>query len=268
MRRLQHFEYRDNIMLNAAQIGVSKWRWDFVDADCNKEAAMSIMKEKKYDVLPIIDADGNFTSFYSTWSWGEYDELNRNQIDSSRCIYYKMSFRDLVKKFAEKADSRFFFLETHDEIIGLVSTVNFNTLPVYNYLYREIADIEYRVSSFLESQVPETDVVITLNESNDKLAQELVENYLSTSSSNQNSNIFQHLFLPNLGLIIGKHKMDFPEPQRKLASYARSFSNEYRELRNLVAHPVRPVITGQSSFISLSKILNDFDEIRNILEKK
>jgi hypothetical protein len=102
MRILQHFGYRDHIMLNASQIGISKWRWDFVNAVCNKEAAMSIMKEKKYDVLPIINEDSKFSSFYSTWSWGEYNELNRNQIDSSRRIYYKMSFRDLVKKFAEK----------------------------------------------------------------------------------------------------------------------------------------------------------------------
>jgi len=266
MRVLKHFEYRDNNILTAAQIGVSKWRWDFADENWDLDQAKHFMKTKEYDVLPIVNNDDSFSSYYTTRKWGDYEDLKKNKIDDSNKIYYKMSFIDLVKKFTEETYSRYFFLETHDEVVGLISTVNFNTLPVYNYLYREIADIEYRVSGLLEENVSQEVILETLLRSSDKMNNDLANKFIALSQTNEGSNIFQHLYLPNLGYLIRKHVEDLPIEKRAIVQYASSFFKEYRKLRNIVAHPIRHVISSKDSFEELSKTLDDFEDIRNLIQ--
>ena len=268
MRIREHFKYNDANMLTAAHLGISKWNWEYVEHTTNIEDAKVIMQKKEFDVLPIMDSEGEFHSFYSTWSWGDYTHLNKNIIDYGRRVYYKMSFRDLIKKFTGKKDSRYFFLQTHDDIVGLVSVVNFNSLPVYNYLYREISSIEYLVSNFLEGVISEKKVLAILQESGDVTANELASRYLSTVSNNLGSSIFHHLYLSHLGLVIKNCVSEFDHSLKKLGSYAKSFGNEYRELRNVVAHPSRLIVTGYDSFGKIDQVLNDFDEIRELLHNQ
>ena len=47
MRIIHQFEYRDNISLTAAQIGVSKWRLDYIQENNSLKEAKAILKESK-----------------------------------------------------------------------------------------------------------------------------------------------------------------------------------------------------------------------------
>lgn len=81
MRIQQHFNYIDSNILTVAHIGVSNWEYTFVNSATGIEEAKSIMEEREFDVLPVLENNGEFKSFYTTWPWGNYSQLNKNQID-------------------------------------------------------------------------------------------------------------------------------------------------------------------------------------------
>jgi len=264
-RLLNQFTYKDSNFLSAAQIGVSRWTWEYVDHDCDIDIAKNTMSQKEYDVLPIKNKDSSYTSFYSTNVWGDYSSLTKVDIDSSKRIYYKMSFRDLLKIFSAQKGNRYFFLETHDDIVGLISRVNFNSLEVYNFLYREIADIEYQISNCFEQHIDESVIIDSFQNSSDDHNRRLVKSYQKLLDANQNNSIFHHLYFPHLGVIIDKHINLLPEKYHSLSMYSEPFTNRFRLLRNNIAHPTKPLISTHGKFREISEILIEFDKIRSIL---
>ncbi|MDT8415541.1 MAG: hypothetical protein RQ735_09205 [Flavobacteriaceae bacterium] len=204
----RQFLYDPAIEVSASQIGISKWNWITTDS-ANEEKAKIIMKKNRFDVLPIEDENGNVNSYFSTQEWNIYDSLNRNKIKDTQTIYYRLSLKDLVKKFRKKG-RHYYFLTDNEEILGLVSYVNLNCQLVYNYLFFVIADIERSVSEILKKHISQDKILTEFENATDNHLQELLKTFKENIKTNHDIDIFQHMYLQTVGITLKKFIIDLP----------------------------------------------------------
>lgn len=262
----KQFEYNPGVEVSAAQIGISKWNWTSIFTS-DEEKAKEIMKSQRFDVLPITNEDGSVNSYYSTQEWSVYDSLNKDRIKNAQTIYYRLSLRDLIKKF-NTDDQHFYFLTDYSQILGLVSLVNVNCQLVYNYLFFVLADIERSVSQVLKEHVSEEDILKCCDNSTDKHMKDLAIDFRKNILDNNDNEIFQHMYLQTLGVILKKFLNRLPEEYRKLGKYSSKFGSKsiYNLIRNKVMHPVRPILSDKKSISQLDELLTDYLAIKDIID--
>jgi len=260
----KHFAYTYHLDVTVAQIGVSKWNWIYTEND-NEEAAKQIMQENRFDVLPIKNNSGIFIEYYSTQKFNDYSSLNRLKIKDENTIYYRLSLKDLVRKFHETEDL-FFFLTDYDEILGLVSYVNLNCHLVYNYLFSIISNMERQVSNLLKLHLDSTELIKQFVQSGNDEIHQLAIRFLEKEVNNHDLDFFEHLYLSSLSFVIKKNINKLPEDLRILGSYSKKFGvgNVYNLLRNKVMHPVRPILSDKESISQIHELLEDYSELQNI----
>ena len=262
----KQFFYDPAIEVSAAQIGISKWNWESVKSG-NEEDALWIMKKNRFDVLPVENEDGTFTSYYSTQEWNDYSRLNLIKTKDAPKIYYRTSLNDLVKKF-EREDQFYYFLTDSDQVLGLVSYVNLNCQLVYNYLFFILADIERSISSMLKDHLDQREVIEEFKRSKNTHQQELVESFDRSVRDNSDTDIFELMYLQSIGITLKKFTYKLPHSLKGLAKYSSKFSSEgvYGSLRNRIMHPVRPVLSDKDSIKKINELLVDYDHIKGILD--
>lgn len=265
MQVRNHFIYRLEPDLTAAHIGISKWEWTFLDRQDEAEA-QAVMAKHKFDVLPIRESDGSYKQYYATREWNKYDKLNLQEISNARKIYYRLSFRDLLKKFLED-ECRYYFLETHDETVGLVSLVHFNSLAVYNFLYQEIASLERCVSDFLKEHFSEAEVIEALKSTDDLSVAKLLQDYDALAAEGENNSIFDLTYLHTLGVILAKLGPQLPDAKKALMGCRKELASNgiLTKVRNNVAHPVRPLMVEKTSLKTMNDVLDACYKIKNIV---
>jgi arsenate reductase-like glutaredoxin family protein len=262
----KQFQYDPEVEVSASQIGISKWDW-ISTKSTEEKLAVEIMKRNRFDVLPIENEDGTFNSYFSTQDWNIYSSLNRNKINNTQTIYYRLSLKDLIKKF--KDDERhYYFLTDYDQILGLVSYVNLNCQLVYNYLFFIIADIERSVSRILKNYVTQEKIISVFQKSDDKHLLELAESFQRNIDENNDNDIFQHMYLQTVGITLKKFVSELPDEYKPLNKYSSKFGTEgvYNLVRQKVMHPVRPILSDKKSINQIDELLNDYIEIKNIAE--
>jgi hypothetical protein len=224
------------------------------------------MKRNRYDVLPIQNEDGTYTEYFSTVKWGEYENLNILKIKNANSIYFRFCLKDLVREF-KITENHYYFLTDGDEPLGLVSYVNLNCQLVYNYLFFVFSDIERSVSDVLKKHITGLDVIAYFLNSQDKHSQEIIKTYEESILSNNDSDIFQLLYLQDLGTIIGKFFEILPKNLKSLKKYSTKFGTNsvYRKLRNRIMHPVRLILSDNESIHQINELLSDYQEIKRIL---
>jgi hypothetical protein len=259
----KYFAYNPTIDITAAQIGINKWDWETINSK-DEDRAKEIMKQKRYDVLPIKNSDGSFTEYFSTRNWNNYDKLNLDSMNSSNSIYYRFSFIDLIKKF-RKENKRYYFLTNYSEILGLVSYVNLNCLVVYNYLYQVIADLEQTFANLLKKYIEKNEIIGVFEKSDDPHLKDILVDFNKSVNQGNDNTIFEHMYLQTVGITLGKFHNKLPEQFRILNKYTKNFSanGAYNELRNVVMHPVRPIEPETIQLIDI--LLSDYQEIKEIL---
>jgi len=263
----RHFQYDPSIEVSASQIGISKWDWVSTKSVSHKDA-IQIMKTERFDVLPIENEDGSINSYFSTQEWNIYENLNKNKISDTQTIYYRLSLKDLVRKF--KNDERhYYFLTDYDQILGLVSYVNLNCQLVYNYLFFILADIERSISEILKKHIPQENILVEFEKSEDLHQIELSASFKKSIESNNDSDIFQHMYLQTIGITLKKFISHLPEEYKKLGKYSSKFCSEgvYNLIRQKIMHPVRPILSDKKSISQIDELLTDYIDIKNITEK-
>ena len=262
----KQFQYDPTVEVSASQIGISRWNWVSTNS-FDQEKAIKIMKAKRFDVLPIENEDGSITSYFATQEWNVYDNLNKIKIQDAQTIYYRLSLKDLVRKF--KNDERhYYFLTDYEQILGLVSFVNLNCQLVYNYLFFIIADIERSVSGLLKRYVAQEKILIEFEKSEDNHLNELSTAFRQSVDTNNDSDIFQYMYLQTLGIMVKKILSKLPDEYKRLGKYSSKFGSQgvYNLIRQKVMHPVRPILSDTKSIYQIDELLTDYNEIRNITE--
>ena len=262
----RQFIYDPAVEVSASQIGISKWNWISTRSTDEKFAA-ELMQQNRFDVLPIENEDGTFDSYFSTQEWNVYSSLNKNKINDAQTIYYRLSLKDLIRKF-KNDDRYYYFLTDHDQILGLVSYVNLNCQVVYNYLFFIIADIERRVSEILKMNLSQNKILTEFKKSEDKHLSELSESFENNIADNNDSDIFQHMYLQTVGITLKKFISELPDKYKLLNKYSSKFGTEgvYNLVRQKVMHPVRPILSDKKSINQIDELLDDYIKIINIAE--
>ena len=267
MNLKKQFIYDPSIEVSASQIGISKWHW--ISTNSNDPAiAREIMKSNRFDVLPIINEDGLVTSFFSTQEWNNYENLNKLPIKDTQTIYYRLSFKDLIRKF-KNDQKHFYFLTDYEQILGLVSYVNLNCQLVYNYLFYIIADIERSISKIIKSYMSPEEVLNQFSISKDNHLLDLVKEYNKQIELNSDNDFFQYMYLQTIGIVLKKFQNNLPIEYKRLLKFASKFGSEgtYNLIRRKVMHPIRPILSDIKSIDQIDELLSDYEEIRNIIEK-
>jgi arsenate reductase-like glutaredoxin family protein len=262
----KQFHYDPAIEVSASQIGISKWDW-ISTKSTEEKSVVELMQKNRFDVLPIENEDGTFNSYFSTQEWNVYSSLNKNKINDAQTIYYRLSLKDLIRKF--KNDGRhYYFLTDHDQILGLVSYVNLNCQLVYNYLFFIIADIERSVSEILKKHISQNEIISKFKESEDEHLLDLSNSFQKSIEDNNDSDIFQHMYLQTVGITLKKFISRLPNKYKPLNKYSAKFGAQgvYNLVRQKVMHPVRPILSDNKSINQIDELLNDYIEIKNITE--
>ncbi len=271
MYEQKFFKYKIEPDLFASQIGVSRWDWEFAKSSTDEETAKVIMSENKYDVLPIKE-NNEYKEYFATRTWNKYTSLNLYKIEDANTIYYRLTFRDLIKKFSSSLNKRYFFLTSHDDhIIGLISLVNFNSLPVYNYLYQEIASFEINMTEFLKKYISEEEIVLCLEKDTSDDSKNSLARYNELYKKGNHGSIYDYLYLNSFNSIITKNIDKIPDKHRKIINISRKIQHNFTNVRNTVMHPSKSLFIDHDSFKKVTEVLensNALYEFINSIEDK
>jgi hypothetical protein len=262
----KQFHYDPEVEVSASQIGISKWDWTSTKTT-EEKIAVEIMRNNRFDVLPIENMDGTFNSYFSTQEWNIYSSLNKNKINDAQMIYYRLSLKDLFRKF-KNDDRHYYFLTDYDQILGLVSYVNLNCQLVYNYLFFIITDIERSVSGILKKYVSQDKILTVFEQSDDDHLLKLYKTFQKNIYENNDNDIFQHMYLQTVGITLKKFLNELPSEYKALNKYSSKFGAKgvYNLVRQKVMHPVRPILSDKNSINQIDELLYDYTEIKNIVE--
>jgi len=97
-----HFLREGIVDINAAVVGVSKTRWRCVqDGDATKEKAAAIMREQRFDVLPIVNGTET-KKYFRTHKWNDYSSISQETITHRDVIPFNTHIREVIKGFASE----------------------------------------------------------------------------------------------------------------------------------------------------------------------
>ena len=261
----KQFEYNPSIDVTAAQIGINKWNWVTINNE-NEEGAVKIMKSNRWDVLPIKNKNNTFTKYFSTREWNNYEKLNLNKIRISQTIYYRLSLRDLIRKFY-KEGKHYYFLSDYDQILGLVSLVNINCQMVYNYLYHVIADIERSIAGLLKQYVHQEDILKVFSNSSNKQLLNVKNAFEKDLQKNKDNSIFDYMYLSTISITLKKFIDKLPNNKRALGEFCQKFNanGKYNLIRNKIMHPVKSILDDKPTLADLDELLTDYTIIKEII---
>ena len=121
----------------------------------------------------------------------------------------------------------------------------------------------------LKIYINQEDILAKFQNSSDKHLTELAESFLSSIESNNDSDIFQHMYLQTVGITLNKFNSKLPNDCKALNRYSSKFGTEgvYNLVRKKVMHPVRPILSDRKSINQIDELLTDYVDIKDIIEK-
>ena len=241
------FERPNPVNLDAAAIGISRWTWKSIDVSNMDwmQMGVQIIKQKRYDVLPII-TDSRVESYL--YLGGNEEPAESNIIES---IHFRTPALGSLSALVEKKSSHIFLHNDSHEIVGLLSACNFNCREFATVGFNIITAFESAVANAIREhkiEVPETEIYLQAKETN--LDVDPVESLSFSELLKQVSRNYE-LFSNNYGkLAASKSKF-------------KSMKSRHIDLRNDVAHSGagRALVGGKRT---LSELHQQLIEIRNL----
>jgi hypothetical protein len=135
--------------IDAATVGISSRRWKFIaSADATAERAAEIMREFRFDTLPIVGVRGSAEEYFHTVKWNHYSDVKRSPITKLDSVPFMTPLKDMIQKFVVESRN-FYFLDNEDSVVGLISIANLNCRQVKVYLYSLLSELEIKLGDLL-----------------------------------------------------------------------------------------------------------------------
>jgi hypothetical protein len=235
------------LKITAAMVGISDQRWEHVtEAEASNEAgAQSQMREKRFDVLPIVAADGTH-DYFVTAVWNDYSTILRRSITDEALIPYTTDLREVIRRFA--FDKRhFYFLSGPKPVVGLISIVNLNCRQVKVFLFNLIAELELVLTVLVARHLSDAALLAMAESRTGDFA--ISRNYYEKAKSEGvDAPFVEYLTLSTLINVITSQGLYKP------FGYTRTHFEQLGslvKLRNDVAHSARSLVTNPSSCVRL-----------------
>jgi len=248
--------FRD-LKVNAAMVGISDQRWEHVtEAEASNEVSIqSRMREKQFDVMPIVSAAGT-QEYFVTAVWNDYSTIVRKQIGDEDLIPYDTDLREVIRRFAH--DQRhFYFLSGPKPVVGLISIVNLNCRQVKVFLFNLMAELELALTTLINRHLSDADLLAMAEGRTGDFAQSR-QSYKEAKHEGVDAPFVEYLTLPTLINVI------ISQGLYKELGYSRTRFEKLgglRKLRNDVAHPARSLVIDQPSCVKLWEKLQLLEEV-------
>jgi hypothetical protein len=253
-----HFLREGVVDINAAVVGVSKTRWTAIEeSDATKENAIAIMKQHRFDVLPVVEGEEVKRYFY-TDKWNNFSSISEETITHRDVIPFHTHIRDVIKGFASESRN-FHFLTNERRIVGLISVVNLNCRQVKVYLFSLLSELEVSLGKFIAENIPEEQLLnMTLGEKVTEKHEDVKKRYQADKAKGVEVPFVEYLYFSDLANIVIKKGL-----HEKLGYSRTLFEKNFGSLtdfRNVVAHPARSIITDEHSVKKLWERIDRIEE--------
>ncbi len=257
-----HFLREGVVDVNAAVVGISQARWAYLnESDATQAQAEAIMREKRFDVLPISNGS-DVKKYFSTQKWNDYSNISQETITHRDVIPFDTRIRDVIKGFALEPRS-FYFLHNQRRVVGLISIVNLNCRQVQVYLFGLLSELEVRLGNFVAAHVSDDELLRMTLEKEQEKYQGVKKRYEEDKIIGADVRFVEYLYLSDLITIITKQGLC-----ERLGYSRTSFKKKLGSLDNLrdsVAHPVRSIITDKHPVKELWERIDRAEEALFIL---
>lgn len=257
---------REHIVdVDAAVIGISRRDWEDLtpeQAD-DSELSRNIMEKNRFDVMPIIAGDGETSEYVATTSWGDFSSVERCRISEEDLLSQRTPLDELVRMFAERG-RRFFFLTRYGKVTGLVTAVHLNSRPSRVFFYSLIAELEMALARLLRQHV--TEKRVSAAEILDTVRSKVREVYEADQSADTDADPTEYFYLTDLGRSIYKLGLHRGLGFTNRDSIEKPLSR-LSDLRDRIAHPVRPLFTKEHSVKKLWRDVQLIDDLADRLSE-
>lgn len=255
-----HFLRETVVDIDAAVVGVSSNDWIGIsEPEATPEKAAALMKERRFDILPII-SHSPITQYFHTDRWNDYLSVSRKALTHRDLIPFKTSLHDLIRKFAIESRD-FYFLTNERRIVGLVSVVNLNCRQVKVYLFSLLSELETALGRFVAKRICNDELLgAEFGSTARGRKADVRKRYLRAKGSGYDVPLIEYMYLRDLiDLIAGRDW--FGSLDYECGSTFEASLGPVIELRNTVSHPVRSLITGQDCCKRLWERLDCIDKL-------
>ncbi len=275
MEEKKYFVYNKDDELVASHLGIHKSQWHYETDKRIKENEQDVllqMKQRGYDVVPIwCEKRKEYCSYYHTIIPGTYSSGKIKKIDLSRdSIYYLTHIEDTIRLLIEK-DHNFFFLNNYSDIVGIITLADFNSRYFYNWLHFKLTELERKLGNSLLSYqsvniIYEKAQKISLIENEEgKLFRESIDRYQNDSSHNAQLLFIEYLYLSQLIFLFKEFKLFEKLGYKNRGEFENNMS-KLKEIRNIVAHPIRSLVINKESLTNLWKGIKKINELNSKLK--
>jgi hypothetical protein len=268
---IEHFRRTQSAEPTAATIGINRAEWFAHKPAMSRQEVLNTMLDKRYDIVPIERKTGEVEQYFVFDNDGS---LKIQKIDFGKdTAYYLLHVADLIKLMIKNDKTHYFLVSYKDEksILGLVSLSNFNCKEFYIYMYGLISYVEMELARLLQN-FSEKEAFKILDKyalNNDELTLQLsnVNDRLDKDRYNNNETSYlDYLYLNQLLFIVSQsdylNNMEYRKADDLLVG-----TGILRDVRNIIAHPVKSLVSNMEDLANLYVALNKIYEIKAKLEK-
>lgn len=260
MNELYYFKNPGDPEISVALAGIHKEDWTSSRSGESFKDSVHKMSVNRFDILPIVEDDGNIHHCYRTKIWGNYSDSNIEICDiiSEDRLYYLTHIHDAITKFAN-TKRKYFFLDNQHKIIGLITIGNLNCKHVYLYLYNLIIQLEHAMGDFIYKNGIVDKELVTLFEKRvgSVNAMDAVSRYKRDDQKGLDYKFIEYVYLMDLCFIFQKYSLGDKIGLEK--QDLKSVIGRANELRKVVAHPSKSIIRNEKSIMELHSAVNGID---------
>lgn len=257
------FQDEGQVKITAASVGISRLRWTSVgENEINSNRHLELMKNHRFDHLPIVPEVGTVTEFFKTSEPNKFDKIERHKINYDDVIPLDTNIRDVIDKFANQRKT-FYFLRYQKKISGLITLGNLNCKQVQVYIFSLICELERELGDFLNSKLTNKEIKewitckIDTNNPQDKYKL-ILKNYENLTNVDLENRLTEHFFLVDFFKVITDKKLYTELSYTKPEWIELSSINE---LRKRIAHPTRSLIDQENNIFKLQKRLKKIEDL-------
>jgi CBS domain-containing protein len=222
----------------AAVIGISKKRWvSVVEGENMEMEAMTLMREKRFDCIPIETSDGRCVEYFVAKPRENPVEAVRTTVEFRDTLELDTNFEDLLRHFKSR-DREEFFLTGDGQVQGMVAKSNLSCNYVRGYLYSIFGTCEMMLAERVTKYMDVDSVIEYLehkastgNASSRRYAEDQLKRYKRNISSNRFNTILDNLYFRDLMKLLNSFA------ENRNLRFSDCEIGQLSDLRNAIAHP-------------------------------
>ena len=204
--------------------------------------AKAQMRDKGFDVLPVVGDDGKCREYFGTSVWGDYSSIKKRQVKHIDLIPYDTPLRDVIRRFADEGRP-FYFLGHERIIVGLISVANLNCRQAVLYVFGLMVELEVRLGQFVTKELGaglDAQLVAACGE---EKAERIIGRMHADREKGFDAPLIEYIYFSDLVNLVSSAGL-----HRELGYSKTQFGDSAGslvDLRNRAAHPTRSLVNAE-----------------------